>query len=718
MKFSKSFLATLAVLTTLLLSGMSIPIATANSGQSSAYTFPAAPATYAGSASAFLSGPFLSNPPYDPSGSVAASSSGTTPNLNPKPLLGKVDPPASSTIPPTVSCSGFGSFTAPGCDQISTHSDGAKTNPFGLNAYNNLQNAQTLGAKYGTIEPPDQGLCTGNGYVLEVENQGVMQVFTSNLKPVSGVIALDSVMGLTAKGWSSGGDIMCQYDYANGGHWFITEFVSTTPESAGGPFVGCFAVGGSAVLDSCREGIAVSVTNNPMGSYNVYFLDPNKANGAQGDTDVGYLLNDYAKTATTRDAFMVFYDEYDDLAGPLNGVQQFAFSKNALELGSSNVNVAEENFATASNLSPIPISTAFQPFTLPGSAWYQVIPAQTTDPSEYDNNNGGTGFMVGSLDFLGYGDNRIAVFDWTHLSALNSPSCSKCGDISFGGQLLTGIATYQDEGAPCLASAYLTISTFCGLGPQKAGPIPLGDACVTRGLTSGVSSCPESGIATNGDGATQAFYANGEVWTAVSTVVNQTFWHQPSEYHLGATYWGIAVSGSHFGWGSDDSTSGVTFSIQNQGIVSAEHEDLEFPAAAATENSVLMTFTLSGNGGPTGADNGGFYPSTAYMMLSTGWGGFGFGNNVIHIADMGASPQDGFTEYQGYSATYGTLTTRPRWGDYNQAVFDPSTGRFYFATEMISHPNCGDSAFASDPTCGGTRSPSANWGNSLNSIHP
>ena len=184
MKFSKSFLATLAVLSTLLLSGMSIPIATANSGQSSAYTFPAAPATYAGSASAFLSGPFLSNPPYDPSGSVAASSSGTTPNLNPKPLLGKVDPPASSTIPPTVSCSGFGSFTAPGCDQISTHSDGAKTNPFGLNAYNNLQNAQTLGAKYGTIEPPDQGLCTGNGYVLEVENQGVMQVFTSNLKPV------------------------------------------------------------------------------------------------------------------------------------------------------------------------------------------------------------------------------------------------------------------------------------------------------------------------------------------------------------------------------------------------------------------------------------------------------------------------------------------------------------------------------------------------------
>jgi hypothetical protein len=66
------------------------------------------------------------------------------------------------------------------------------------------------------------------------------------------------------------------------------------------------------------------------------------------------------------------------------------------------------------------------------------------------------------------------------------------------------------------------------------------------------------------------------------------------------------------------------------------------------------------------------------------------------------------------------LTTRPppRCRDYNAAVSDPSTGRFYFAREMISHPNCGDSAFAKDPARGGTKSPSANWGNSPNSVYP
>ena len=33
-------------------------------------------------------------------------------------------------------------------------------------------------------------------------------------------------------------------------------------------------------------------------------------------------------------------------------------------------------------------------------------------------------FMLGSLDFYGQGDTRIAVFDWTGLANLNSPNCN------------------------------------------------------------------------------------------------------------------------------------------------------------------------------------------------------------------------------------------------------------------------------------------------------
>jgi hypothetical protein len=690
MKFSRKTIAMITVMAILGISGISVPVIAVSPSAGTTVKFKSSAPTFVGTASAFLTGPTLVTPSTVTSSAAvntAAESTSSIPSLNPKTYMG-ADPPPTSLIPPQQNCLSPSS----GCDQISLSNGGSNTNPNGINAYQNRLNQLSLGALYTTVEPPDQGLCVGSGYVMQVENVGLMQVFNTALAPVSGVIGLDNLMGLTAKGWSSGGDIMCQYDSANGGHWFITEFVSTTTEASGGPFSGCFV----ALADGCREGIAVSVTNNPMGSYYVYFLDPNKVNS---DTGAGTLLNDYAKTATTRDAFLLFYDEYD-LLGPFNGVQQFAFSKNALELGHSKVNVAYENMGTNANLA-IPANGVYQPSPLPSSAWYQVIPAQTTDPSQYDNSNGGTGFMVASLDFLGNGDNRTGVFDWTGLSALNSAGCSKCGDIAFGGQLLTGHVTYQNEGAPCLVDNYFSVSTFCGLGAQKAGPIPLGDACVANGLATGVVSCPESGIATNGDGATQAFYSNGMLWTAVSTVVNQTYGRASNEYHLGATFWGIAVM---------DLTLGVRFTIAHQGVVSAMHEDMEFPSVAATAGGVLMAFTLSGNGGPTGADNGGFYPSTAYLLVGS--------SNVIHIADRGAGAQDGFSEYQGYSVTGGDLATRPRWGDYNQAVFDPTTGKFYFATETISHPNCGDAAYNNDPTCGGTRAPSANWGNSLNSVAP
>ncbi len=38
---------------------------------------------------------------------------------------------------------------------------------------------------------------------------------------------------------------MCQYDAAEGGHWFITEIVSTTSEANGGAFApnSCFLGG-------------------------------------------------------------------------------------------------------------------------------------------------------------------------------------------------------------------------------------------------------------------------------------------------------------------------------------------------------------------------------------------------------------------------------------------------------------------------------------------
>ena len=308
--------------------------------------------------------------------------------------------------------------------------------------------------------------------------------------------------------------------------------------------------------------------------------------------------------------------------------------------------------------------------------------------------------MLESLDFYGLGDDRIAVFDWTGLSNLNSPNCSKCGGIQFGGQLFNGVLSYYGEGA---------------LAEEKNGPIPLGDECGAAGLSTGNPppvSCPEGGIATNGDDFTEVSQAQNQIWGSISTEINQTYSSEATpELHQGAAYWVIGTS--------TFDTYGY-FTLTTQGYVSPKHEDLSFPGMAAEglsnqdggNGGAIMTFTLSGDGGPTGAHKGGFYPSTAYGRLtsfSTGLMG-----SVVNIVDLGQSPHDGFTEYQGYPGPM-----RPRWGDYSAAVYLPGTGGIFFANNYIQYKDCTGAEFTLGlGTCDGTRDGYANWGTSVNFVIP
>ena len=91
------------------------------------------------------------------------------------------------------------------------------------------------------------------------------------------------------------------------------------------------------MANKCYEGIAVTDGNSPFGPYHVYYF-----NADYNPAEPGYpsLLNDFAKISVTRDAFMMFYDEFP-LSGSLpgmgggffNGAQEYAFRKSALEQG-------------------------------------------------------------------------------------------------------------------------------------------------------------------------------------------------------------------------------------------------------------------------------------------------------------------------------------------------------------------------------------------------
>ncbi len=368
--------------------------------------------------------------------------------------------PADAPVIPTVSCQPLG----PGCDNVSSSPAGA----FGVRGLNAVDSGTLPTNPQGDIEPPDQGLCAGNGQVVETNNIGEIMVFNAGLHRLSGAIPLDTVMGLTGRGWSSGGDPSCVFDHDNGGHWFFTEIASASTEASGGPFSGCFA----GVANGCFEAIAVTVGSNPFGPYNVYFLNANYNPAEPGSPN---LLNDFAKIGVSRDAFLMMYDEFPLLGsnpglggGGFNGAQEFAFDKDAMEFGepvslpygspNRRFNVAIENMG----LLPTPDGTCFSDnvHQQPGiTCWIQVIPAQPPDSSQFDNSNGGSAFMLATLDFEGQGDNRLAVFDWTGLRGLDSFNCFACGRIQFGGALFSNVLSY-DNGARA---------------QQKACPIPLGD---------------------------------------------------------------------------------------------------------------------------------------------------------------------------------------------------------------------------------------------------
>ncbi len=620
----------------------------------------------------------------------------------------RLDANSPSNPLPSVSCVPL----RPGCDNISTSAGGA-TAVKGLNAVDSATHTTNI---FKDVEPPDQGLCAGNGSVVETNNIGEILVLNTALKRQSAPISLDTIMGLTKKNWSSGGDPSCLYDSSNGGHWFFTEIVSASPESKGGAFTGCFA----GVANECYEGIAVTDGPSPFGPYHVYF-----SNADYNPAEPGYpsLLNDFAKISVTRDAFLMFYDEFPLLPSSLpgfgggffNGAQEFAFGKNALERGlpvklangkpNPSVTVASENMG----LIRTPDGTCARDKVLHEggiTCWVADIPAQPV-AGQFDNAHGGTGFMLGSLDFYGFaavsptsGDNRIAAWAWTGLSTLNSNGCASCSaGIRFTGQLFSGVDRYYDP--------ELTVNGFqASLGAQKTGPIPLGDDCSVLPGTTG--PCPEGGINSNGDNLTQVSQAQGQMWGGTATQIAQTYTGANAEIHQGAVYWVV-------GTGSFDQTG--RFTLTSQGYVTAKHEDLEFPSLAATPTPggrAIMDFTLNGNGGPAGADHGGFFPSSAFGRLTSTSGGLL--KSTINVANLGKSPQDGFSEYQGYPGP-----TRPRWGDYSWGLFVPGAGgRIYFANEYIQYPNCTGSAFSPTAigTCGGTRDGMANWGTSVNYVTP
>ena len=162
----------------------------------------------------------------------------------------------------------------------------AKSNPTfntGFEGLNLFQQRYARGGNQFTVEPPDQGLCVGGGYVVEAVND-VFNVYNSagqSLLPdntatniVSGfptdvnhAVDLNSFLGYAPAINRSTGvrgqfvtDPSCLYDAATQRFFLVVLTLEVVPTS------GAFTTVNH--LD-----LAVSQTSNPTGSWNIYRID-------------------------------------------------------------------------------------------------------------------------------------------------------------------------------------------------------------------------------------------------------------------------------------------------------------------------------------------------------------------------------------------------------------------------------------------------------------
>jgi hypothetical protein len=255
----------------------------------------------------------------------------------------------------------------------SAHSDVIGSNFDGVSS---LDSAVTnFGAEF---EPPDQGLCVGNGFVVEPVNSAYT-VYKRDGTPVAGPFNVNVLFAEGLTEFTS--DPRCHFDPTTN-TWFATIlFISADNTKA-------------------RTDIAVNASGDPTTPWTVYHLD-----GTDDGTDgtpahVGCpCFGDQPLLGIDGDNIYIATNEFSILGPQANGAQIYAVSKRDLINGAANVHFVQfENLMIAGNIA------------------FAVQPALTS-PGQGDS--GGVEYFLESVDPTQTSDNRLGVWALTHPGAVS-----------------------------------------------------------------------------------------------------------------------------------------------------------------------------------------------------------------------------------------------------------------------------------------------------------
>jgi hypothetical protein len=590
------------------------------------------------------------------------------------------------------------------------HGRKAKANPElgtsfeGLNFYE--QRFANNGNQF-SVEPPDQGLCTGNGFVVETIND-VMNVYDASghsvlpANAVGGAVDLNTFFGYPAAINRTTGvrgqfvtDPSCLFDAQTQRFYMVALTLEVVPTTG-------------AFTHVNHLDVAVSTTSNPTGTWKVYRIDVTGDGSNPDPSNACPCLGDYPHIGADANGFFVTTNAYPWDGNGFDGAQIYALSKRQLASGAATVNVTHlDTFGTVNAPSDAGA-------TQPG---FTVWPAQSPSVDSFESEDHGTEYFLSSN----------AADEATH------PVAGTGGD-HVSSQLVTWAlanTSSLDAFQPTLALSNTVIGVNEYAAPPKAmqpgsGSAPGQDApqgfCLndeTTLLFNGASGCwkllvgaaahatgPEvvSTPDANDTRMQQVNFANGKLWGALDTAVS--FDTNPADNRAGVAWFIVKPQGSDHG---------VKAKVALQGTFGIQDMSLTYPAIGVTSSGrgvVAMTAMGSSQ-----------FPSAAYAGIDAH-----AGMGDVHIAAAGAAVDDGFTGYQQQVGS----PPRPRWGDYGAAAVDGNS--IWIASEYVaaacSYTTWGGPFFAGGTgdnrlgTCSGapgavgTRGALGNWSTRISKVTP
>ena len=266
----------------------------------------------------------------------------------------------------------------------------AQGNFRGFNGLTHLDQRNARNGNQFSLEPPDQALAVGKGFVLEAVNEGLNIYNTSGFQQLPRPLALTEFFNLppsinraTGKFGVSLNDPVALFDPETE-RWFVLAFAQLN-KADGTP------------RPQTRIYLGVSQTSDPRGAYTIYTLDTTDANDPDGG---GPRLPDFPHIGIDRHGFYISVNEFNTDTRGFIGAAIFAISKQALITGG---NPAVTRFA-------LPFQTGYE---------FTVFPANTPPNAQPFLNQGGVEFFV-SARFVNDTEKSLAVWALVNTSSLDS----------------------------------------------------------------------------------------------------------------------------------------------------------------------------------------------------------------------------------------------------------------------------------------------------------